>query len=293
MIITTIASLVGISFVLLSSYLFWKLNHAPQSKRKSTPERYNLDYKTISIPTKNNTHLFAWFIPSSHKKNMPCIIVMHGWGGNASSLLSFAPALHTTGLNLLFIEASNHGQSDKHGQTSMIQFSDDINDGLDWVSHQTEINNNILFIMGHSNAAAGALLTASKRNIDGIISLSAFKHSIPFIKKWIQLNCNIPYWPIGWFVLRCMQFRLRTSYEAIAPINTIKDTAAAILFIQGENDLLASVFDIQEIKNNSVNKKNEMLTVSNAGHDSIPLFKKHAGKKISQFINAVLNKEPS
>jgi len=283
MIVTTwffLASLLTVPVI----YLYWKLNHVPRINKRSTPAKYNLSFRTVSIQKKNKKHLFGWYIPGKASQKMPCMLVMHGWCGNASSLLTFAPILHNAGLNLLFLDASNHGQSSQNGQSSIVQFSKDINDGLEWLVQQPEACSLPPFIMGHSNAAAGALLSAVTKEVQGIIAISAFSHSIPFLKHWIKANTFIPFWPIGWIVIQCMQLRLMKKYNTIAPINIIKNIEAPILFVHGENDVLSPILNIEKIQANAKVGQAEVFKVSDAGHNSIPAFRKHAHEKIPQFI---------
>ena len=265
----------------------------PYHSSKATPGRYALDFETVSIPASTGKKLHGWYIPSGSTSKKPAIIVMHGWGGNATSLLTFAPVLHDSGLNILYLDASNHGKSDRNGHSNMLQFSQDINDGIDWLSQHPDVNPDMIFSMGHSNAASGSLLLASKRNIRGIIAISAFSHSKRFIKQWIKSNTHIPYWPIGWLVVQYMQLRLGCSYNDIAPINTINNISSPVLFVHGDKDELATIDDIQSVMDNANAAPVEILKVNNASHDSIRIFRTKACDRIINFIHQHTSDAPS
>lgn len=281
------STVLALIIIVTSFYLYWKLDHVPHRTRKTTPARYALDFTSVSVPTSAGKQLFGWYIPCDSTNKRPGIVILHGWGGNASNLLTFAPVLHNNGYNLLFLDASNHGKSDSNSRTSMLQFSQDIDDGLDWLGKQYGVDPESLIVMGHSNAAAGALLLASQRQLQGVIAVSAFPHTVPFLKQWIRTNTRIPYWPIGWLVVHYMQFRLGCKYDKIAPVNTIKDISCPILFVHGENDLLASIPDMQQVLFNATNKQTELFSVSKAGHESLRIFRTNACDKVVKFLHSI------
>jgi len=75
-----------------------------------------LHHQDVTLPTENGKSLFGWFIPaiwSGSKGQSPCVVLLHGWGGNAETLLPLAQLLHEAGFALLFIDARCHGKSDE------------------------------------------------------------------------------------------------------------------------------------------------------------------------------------
>lgn len=282
-IIGTTISLLMLAYVIGCIYLLKKLDRVPHRAIKTTPSRYKLVFDEVHIPI-DSRHLRGWYIPCLDGANKPSMVILHGWGGNASSLLPFAPLLHELQINLLFLNASSHGNSDKHNRTTMVQFARDINAGLDWLTIQKSANTSQLYIFGHSNAAAAALLVASQRKLQGVIGISVFTHSIPVLKQWIKNNSVMPWQPIGWSVVQYMQYRLGHHYDDIAPINTLKSASCPILLIHGENDELEPMKNIDKMLKQAGNTPVERCKVTGAGHESMRIFKREASKPIIAFL---------
>ena len=75
----------------------------------SHPREARLPYEEVSFNSFDDTKIYAWFIQNI--KKAPAIIFVHGFGGDRLAGLSYAPALHRLGFNLLFIDLRNHGKS--------------------------------------------------------------------------------------------------------------------------------------------------------------------------------------
>ncbi|WP_198408602.1 hypothetical protein [Sulfuricella denitrificans] len=52
---------------------------APRIIERGSPEQYGLAYREVSIPTENDKHLFAWFVPPPATGSAPAVAVLHGW----------------------------------------------------------------------------------------------------------------------------------------------------------------------------------------------------------------------
>ncbi|TYP74424.1 hypothetical protein BCL69_10893 [Nitrosomonas communis] len=93
--------------------------YAPRQLEQSSPAELGPVYHEIRIPTVRGKKciptvrgkkLFCWLIPASLSRPKPVVAVLHGRGGNAEDMLPFAPLLHRTGLDVLLIDAHNHGR---------------------------------------------------------------------------------------------------------------------------------------------------------------------------------------
>ena len=121
-------------------------------------------------------------------------------------------------------------------------------------------------IIGHSLGGAAALLLSSQRHdIAAVMSIGSFSHSIPMLKSRMR-QLWIPYWPLGWSLLRTIQARIGTSFEDIAPRNTIKSSNCPVLLIHGEKDLQVSVEHAYEIFNNCGNDKVRLWILPGGEH---------------------------
>ena len=60
---------------------------APRVPHKSHPADFGLNAREIQIPTVNGKSLFGWFVVQPSEIRSPAVVLMHGWGSNASEML--------------------------------------------------------------------------------------------------------------------------------------------------------------------------------------------------------------
>ena len=99
----------------------------------------------------------AWPVPRPAGP-VPAVLVMHGWGANASMMAPVVAPLQAAGLAVLLVDARCHGDSDDERFSSMPRFAEDIATGLRWLRAQPGIDPQRLALLGHSVGAAAALL---------------------------------------------------------------------------------------------------------------------------------------
>jgi len=282
---TLILIVFGLLAVVILLPLFIRLAYrAPRIQAQSTPEDLHLPFQEIRIPTENDKHLFAWFIPLPEDSGSgPAVAVMHGWGSNAGHMLPFASLLHNQGYAVLLLDARNHGQSDTDGYSSMPRFAEDLEHALDWMRQQPRINPRRVFLLGHSIGAAAVLLLASRRqDLAGVVSISAFAHPVEVMRRQMQSH-HIPYVPIGWLVLRYIQRIIKADFDDIAPCNTIRRITCPVLLVHGEKDKVVPPADAQKIYTHRPDDRVELLLLPKAGHDSRRAITSH-GEKLIAFL---------
>ena len=107
----------------------------------------------------------------------PAVILLHGWGGNAETLLPLARPLHEADFAVLLFDARCHGRSDEDSFTSLPRFAEDLEHAFDWLQRQRQVNHRQIAVLGHSVGAGAALLMASRRSeIAAVASIAAFSH---------------------------------------------------------------------------------------------------------------------
>ena len=183
-------------------------------------EPIGLPWQSVKFPTVRGKTLFGWFIPAGERA--PALAVIHGWGGNAETMLPLARPLHNAGFATLLFDARCHGLSDDDSFTSMPRFAEDLEHAIKWLSRCDDIDPLRVMIIGHSVGAGAALLAASRsRDIAAVVSLAAFTHPIAMMRRWFKAKA-IPYRPVGWLILRYVEWTIGYKFDAIAPINTIR-----------------------------------------------------------------------
>ncbi|HOI67151.1 MAG TPA: alpha/beta fold hydrolase, partial [Thiomonas arsenitoxydans] len=176
------------------------------------------------------------------------LVVMHGWGGNAANFLPVARHLQQAGYSLLLLDARCHGESDDDSFASLPRFAEDIEAGMAWLVGIAGIERDALAVIGHSVGGGAALLVASRRReIRGVISLSAFAHPAAMMRRWLDAK-HIPYWPLGAYVLRYVQRVIGYRFDDIAPIHTIARVRCPVLLVHGRDDAMVPLAEARAIR---------------------------------------------
>ena len=204
----------------------------------ATPAQLGLPAQAVQIPGPAGQRLFAWYLPASTgaSTRASAAVLLHGWGGNASTLLPAAQALHGAGYAVLLPEARNHGRSARGGHSSLPSFADDLDAALDWLAQQSGVDPQRLAALGHSVGAAAVLLVASRRpGLAAAVSVSAFAHPEQVMRRWLAAY-HVPFWPLGWLVNRYIEAVIGTRFERIAPQATLAQARCPVLLLHGRQD---------------------------------------------------------
>ncbi|GAB3537834.1 alpha/beta hydrolase [Noviherbaspirillum agri] len=205
------------------------------------PADFGLPAQAVRIPAARGLALFAWYVPANneqaaHATPAPAVVLLHGWGGNASSLLPAARMLHDAGYAVLLPESRNHGRSDRDGHSSLPRFAEDLDSALDWLKAQPGVDPARIAALGHSVGGAAVLLSASRRNdLRAAISVSAFSHPEEMMRSWLASR-RVPYRPIGWLINRYVEHVIGHRFDHIAPVTTLRRVSCPVLLVHGRQD---------------------------------------------------------
>ncbi len=279
-VITLLVTAVVLSAALLIIHIGFR---APRRKEKGSPADFGLAYNEISIRTPEGKRLFAWWLPVSSIS--PTIILLHGWGGNAEFMLPLAIPFQNAGLNVLLLDARNHGRSDSASFSSLPRFAEDVGSAINWVKTQNEVQQDTIALLGHSVGAGAVLLEASRRNdVSAVISVSAFAHPEWMMRRYLR-RLWMPNLAIAW-VLRYVEWIIQHRYEEIAPMNTVCKVKCPILLVHGKVDEIVPVADALAIQNNCKLNTIDLLLIDDAGHESVEKVEHH-GYQMVDFLKKV------
>ncbi len=212
-----------------------------------TPADFGLDYREVRIATANGRSLFGWFVPAVGAGPGPAAVLLHGWGGNAETLLPLAPPLQQAGFALLLVDARCHGRSDQDSFASMPRFAEDLDHAVDWLQQQDDVDPRRVAVIGHSVGAGAVLLAASRRaDIAAAVSIAAFAHPQEMMRRLLASK-HIPYRPLGWYILRYVQYIIGHRFDDIAPLATISRIRCPTLLVHGAEDTTVPVAEAHAI----------------------------------------------
>lgn len=211
------------------------------------PADLGLPAQSVRITGVRGLRLFGWYLPARDAGPAAAIVLMHGWGGNASTLLPAAQALHRAGYAVLLPESRNHGRSDRDDHSSLPRFAEDMNSALDWLKAQPGIDPERLAVLGHSVGGAAALLCASRRSdLRAVVSVSAFAHPEQVMRRWLSL-WHVPYLPVGWMINRYVESVIGERFNAIAPLATLSKVPCPVMLVHGEQDTTVPLQEARRI----------------------------------------------
>lgn len=232
-----------------------------------SPADVGLPFQDVSLPTENGKSLFGWYIPANRTGRAPVVVAIHGWGGNAETLLPLAGPLHQAGFALLFIDARCHGQSDEDSFASMPRFAEDLGHAIDWLKQREDTDQDAIAAIGHSVGAGAVLLSASWRNdLAAVVSIAAFTHPVAMMRRWFAAK-GIPYRPVGWLMLRYVEWVIGHRFDDIAPVNTIRRVTCPTLLVHGAEDTTVPVSEAQAIHANRSGDHVQLKVVAGSHDD--------------------------
>lgn len=221
---------------------------APQASMEGPqPADLGLPARAVHIEGVRGLRLFAWHIPAQGDRPAPAVVLLHGWGGNASTLLPAAQALHQAGYAVLLPESRNHGRSDRDSHSSLPRFAEDMDSALNWLKTQPGVDPQRIVALGHSVGGAAALLCASRRNdLRAVVSVGAFAHPEQVMRRWLS-TWHVPYWPAGWLVNRYVESVIGERFGNIAPVATLRKVKCPVLLVHGEQDTTVPLQEARRI----------------------------------------------
>jgi alpha-beta hydrolase superfamily lysophospholipase len=273
--ITLLVIVVIIAATLLAVHIGFR---APRRIDLNSPADYGLAYEEIHIRTTAGKRLFAWWLPLAEPA--PTLIILHGWGGNAALMLPMALPMHRAGMNILLLDARNHGRSDSDSFSSLPRFAEDAGAAVDWVKAHGSDPRKRVALLGHSVGAGAVLFEASRRDdIAAVISIAAFAHP-----EWMMRRYLARFWMPGFcksWILSYVEWVIGYRYTEIAPMNTACRVQCPVLLVHGTADETVPVTDARAIRDHCPGKKPELIFIEGGRHDSVEDVEHHADRLVA------------
>ncbi len=243
MAITFIATILAAALLVAATAvgaLAWKgsgdLIHPKHRAPVNAPADYGLKAEKISFHSKDGMELRGWWIPTA-LAGKGTIILSHGYSGDCSPDMVYAPLLNNAGYNVCLFDYRGHGNSEGN-YTSLVYYERrDLLAALDFLCARGITRVGLLgFSMGGAIALATAPLSPM---VVGVISDCTFGE----LKAVVQnsaLRRGIPPLlsrPLARAVMLFASARLRADLSTSDPIRWIaKISPRPVLVMHGEDD---------------------------------------------------------
>lgn len=257
--------------IILSLFLLFLMGRMYRNKieiHKFKPSEYNIPFKEVRFPTKNNCSLYGWWIPSDGNlaETNQTVLLVHGWNRNLGRMMPYIRQLHGNGYNLFAFDARNHGSSDTDGLSSMPKFAEDIQSAMDYLFANLVKKENRLGIIGLSMGGSAAIYAASTdKRINRIITVGAFAHPAEVMRLEMKRR-HIPEFPFIKLFLRYAEYKIGYRFSEIAPVNNIHKVDAKILLIHGKLDQTTPFEHAEKLLAVGKPENMELFPVFDKGH---------------------------
>lgn len=243
----------------------------PRLLETRSPADWGIAFESVSISSVGGKRLLAWWLPARDKA--PVVVLLHGWGSNAELMLPLALPFFRAGLNVLLLDARNHGGSDGDSFSSLPRFAEDLGCALAWLHRRYRDRTPPIVLLGHSVGAGAALLEASRReDIAAVISIAAFAHPEEMMRRYLA-RFRLPELLLR-AILRYVEWVIGHRFDHIAPLHTLSRIRCPVLLVHGRADTTVPVSDAERLAQVA---DLELLLVEEAGHDSVEQIEAHAG----------------
>lgn len=208
---------------------------------------------------------------------VPAVLALHGWGANASTLWPVVDPLVASGMAVMLIDASCHGDSADEAFMSLPRFAEDLRTALQALRADPAIDPTRIALLGHSVGAAATLLHgAHHHDVRAIVSLAAFAHPAEVMRRWLNEH-HITHAGIGEAILAHVQRVIGAQFDSIAPIRLVRRIDCPVLFVHGAGDTAVPLADAQRLS--GACPRGELLIVD-GDHDLRGALAPHTGRLV-------------
>ncbi|WP_127470586.1 alpha/beta hydrolase [Thiomicrorhabdus aquaedulcis] len=270
LVLYAVAALVILALVFMAAiHLGFK---APRMANQQTPKEYGLAFKSIYVPSHQNTTLSCWWM-QAHPSSCVSVIILHGWGANKSTLLPLAKPFLDLGINVLLVDAHNHGDSQTRGTSTMPKFAEDLVSVTEWLKIHQPRQSQTLIVLGHSVGAAATLLAAANTpQADGYIAIASFAHPQLMMQRQLGKLNAVP--GLSWVISAYVQWVIGARFDAIAPLTSVSKIVKPVLCIHGTLDQVIPLSDFKLLCQ-AATPWVHCVEIAGADHDSIDLIEQH------------------
>ncbi len=269
--IILVSGLIVLIFAALTLSMAWagtrQLIYPARRHATTTPADYGLSFEAISFNARDGFKLRGWFIPAPNPQGT--IVLCHGYAGECSPDLKYAPLLYHARFNTLFFDFRGHGMSDGN-YTSLVSFErDDLLAALDYLRARDIAR---VGLFGLSMGGAIALATAPlSPMVVGVVSDCAFSALWRIVQR-AAIRRGVPALlapALARLVVLLASLRLHANLFSADPIHWVGRIAPRpTLIMHGAQDQDVPVVEAQRLFQ-AAREPKELWIVPNAPHREI------------------------
>lgn len=228
-----------------------RLIFQPDSRIKSTPQKYGLDYQDVWIDVEQD-QVHGWWIPHT-QASAPVILYFHGNASNNGDVTDMAAVFHDLGLSVLLVDYRGYGKSSSVFPNES-RVSEDAIAAWNYLTNQRQIKAANIFVYGHSLGGAVAIELASQHpEMAGLITEGTFTS----IQALAKRNQFLRIFPLNWIIS-----------QRFDSIEKVKSLQTPMLTIHGAKDKTIPVAMADELFA-ARSEPRQLVIIPQAGHTNV------------------------
>lgn len=233
----------------------------------TVPATLGVEARTVKFPSRSGSVIRAWFAPG--RPGAGAVLLLHGMGGNRTSMLTRASFLHRAGFAILAPDFQAHGESPGRHITFGELESFDAEAALAFL-RQTAPGERI-GIIGVSMGGAATLVGNKPLSADALVLESVY----PTFKDAVADRLHTWLGPFGFLgtamtplLIDLVAPRIGVDPRRLRPIDVIGEVRQPLLLIAGTEDHYTRLDESRALYARATSNK-ELWEVSGAGHEDL------------------------
>ena len=271
------AAIIAAAWVTASSLM------APSQHKVNAPPK-DLPCEPVHFASASGSEIQGWFVPTPEARK--AVLLLHGSGGDRTSMLSYGRFLRKAGYACLMIDFRGHGESLGAPRTFGWSESKDAIASVAWLRKQ--IPGAKVAVIGTSLGGASALLAKEDLHADAVVAQSVYGDLRAAI--WNRLDMRAG--PVAADALSCLltcqvPTRMGLNVDEVSPIKAATHCTCPLFVIHGTEDHHAHLNEGRSIFDACPNAQKEWWEIKGAAHVDLWTF---AGEEYEKRVLAFLNK---
>jgi fermentation-respiration switch protein FrsA (DUF1100 family) len=270
----SIVSVFAIGYAVLAVALFFYQPNLlyfpdmPTREIEATPADIGLDFEPLTLVTRDDEELDAWFIPADHARGV--LLFCHGNAGNISHRLESIRVFHELGLSVLIFDYRGYGQSS--GKPTEKGSYRDADAAWHYLVTQRGIPAEHIILFGRSLGASVAADLATRQSAAAVILESGFT-SVPDLAAKFY-----PWLPVRW--LSRYQYDTRKK---------LADIHSPVLIVHSRDDEIISYANGERLFE-AANEPKQFLELRGGHNDGFFVSGKDYIQGLDSFLEMILRK---